>query len=76
MEDMPLIITLRCLFCDSKLEGDTEKDFHSGDQIECQKCGESNDYDSLVDVAKEEGAERIKKQVEKEISEKIKGIFK
>ncbi|OEF20695.1 hypothetical protein A145_03050 [Vibrio splendidus 5S-101] len=55
MEDGNFTIELKCLFCDCPLEGDSDQEFSSGDLIKCQNCSELNDYDSLLDVAGEEG---------------------
>lgn len=56
-------ISLKCLFCGSILQGPEDAKFQSGDLIKCSNCGEENDYDSLLEVAKEEGIEMVKKQV-------------
>jgi len=53
-----------------------EKDFQSGDMIKCQNCGESNDYDSLFDVAKEEGIEKVKRSFEADIAKSFRMLFK
>lgn len=53
MEDKNFSITLKCLFCDCELEENSEKELISGDMINCQECGESNDYDALMEVASE-----------------------
>ena len=44
-------ITLDCLFCGEPLEGTDDVSYSSGDLIKCQKCGEGNDYDSVIEVA-------------------------
>jgi hypothetical protein len=44
--------------------------------IECTACGEHNDYDSLLQVAKEKGVEHIKKAVEEHIRHEFKDLFK
>lgn len=76
MEDKEFHITLKCLFCGCDLKGDTEKKFKSGDMIKCQECGEFNDYDSLVEVAVEEGRASVSDYANKEIEKMLKGIFK
>ena len=76
MKDKSFSITLRCLFCDAPLQGEMDKDYQSGDMIECQNCAESNDYDSLFDVAKEEGIEKVKKSLESDIAKSLKKLFK
>jgi len=35
MEDKSFEISLKCLFCDSPLKSDSEKEFDSGEMIEC-----------------------------------------
>ena len=76
MEDKTFEITLKCLFCDCPLQGEDNKEFQSGDMIKCQSCGELNDYDSLLDVAKEEGLKDVKKYAEDEIKKILKNTFK
>jgi len=49
MEDKNFSISLKCMFCDCALEGDTEQELSSGDMIKCQECDELNDYDALID---------------------------
>ncbi|MEB3310899.1 MAG: hypothetical protein VKJ02_11755 [Snowella sp.] len=65
-------ITLLCLFCDSALQGDENAEFKSGDMIKCVSCGELNDYDSVIEVAKEKGIDKVKSQIEAE----LKKLFK
>ncbi len=76
MDDFTLTIELKCLFCDSVLQGDTEKELESGDMIKCLECEELNDYDSVLDIAKEEGLEKVKEQALGEVTSRLKGIFK
>lgn len=76
MEDKEFHITLKCLFCGCDLKGDTEKKFQSGDLLKCQECGELNDYDSLMEVAVEEGKASVADYANKEIAKMLKGIFK
>jgi DNA-directed RNA polymerase subunit RPC12/RpoP len=65
-------ISIKCLFCGSELKGDAEKEYKSGDMLKCQECSELNDYDSLIDVAIEEGKVAIKNDV----SKMLKDMFK
>jgi len=51
-------IEVLCLFCHSTLTADEDMEFESGDLIKCNSCGEMNDYDSVVEVAKEK-AEKL-----------------
>lgn len=76
MEDKKFTVTLKCLFCGEVLEGDTEKDWASGDLIPCQNCQELNDYDSLISVAIDEGKELIAEYAKDEIEKKFKNLFK
>ncbi len=76
MKNKEFHISLKCLFCGSELKGDTEKEYISGDMIKCQECSELNDYDSLKDVAIEEGKAAVTSYAKDEISKMLKGIFK
>jgi len=68
-------ITLICLFCGAPLEGPEDKEYSSGDLIECSQCEEPNDYDSLIEVAKEKGVEKVSKEVEDHIKNKFSKLF-
>ena len=76
MENKRFEISLKCLFCDCELQSDTEKEFSSGDMLECQECGELNDYDALIDVAADEGKEVAAKYAKEEIEKMLKKAFK
>ncbi|MFV8980676.1 hypothetical protein [Serratia fonticola] len=65
-------ISLKCLFCGSVLQGPSDSEFQSGDLIKCSNCGEENDFDSLMEVAKEEGLEMAKNHV----NDMFKKLFK
>lgn len=69
-------ISLTCLFCDSALTGDADAKFNSGDMVKCQECGEDNDYDSVLAVAKEKGVAQIKKQLQSEIEKTLAKAFR
>ncbi len=69
-------IDVVCLFCDSTLKTETGNECASGDMIKCHECGEMNDFDSVLDVAKEKGVERIKVEATKDIKEKLKKLLK
>ncbi|MGF1845319.1 hypothetical protein L4C39_19430 [Vibrio clamense] len=71
MSESSFTIDLRCLFCDSVLEGDDKTEFASGDMIKCQNCNELNDYDALIDVARDEGLALVKS----EFDDQLKRIF-
>jgi len=74
--DKEFKITALCLFCQTPLQAEEGASFESGDMIKCASCGESNDYDSVIEVAKEKGIEKVKSQVEAELKKSLKGLFK
>ncbi len=76
MEDKTFQISLKCLFCDCELQGKTEEKYVPGDMIKCQKCGELNDYDALMDVAIEEGKKSVAEYATDEIRKMLKNTFK
>ena len=76
MNNKKFTISLKCLFCDSELQNDSEIEFSSGDMLECKECGELNDYDALVDVAVDEGKELVEKYAKEEIEKMLKKTFK
>lgn len=75
MEDKTFAVELKCLFCDCILEGDTEKEYTSGDLLKCQECGEFNDYDSLIEIAIDEGKAKATEYAQEEIQKMFKNIF-
>lgn len=76
MENKTFQIELTCLFCDAPLEENNEKEPCSGDLIQCQNCKEMNDYDSLVEVAKEKGEKVVHDYAVSEIDKMLKKHFK
>lgn len=76
MDDKNFTVQLKCLFCDCSLEGDTEKEYVSGDMLKCQECEELNDYDALIDVAAEEGKGIVSEYAKSEIEKIAKKMFK
>jgi hypothetical protein len=76
MKDKSFTIELKCLFCDFPLEGDTQKEYLSGDMLECQSCHELNDYDALIDVATEKGKQLAADYAEKELEKMLKNTFR
>ena len=48
------------------------QEFQSGDMIKCSNCEQENDYDSLIEIAKEQVMELVKNEVES----KFKNMFK
>ena len=69
-------ISLLCLFCNAPLEDENKKDHSSGDMIKCFQCKEMNDYDSVVEVAKEKGMKELKKHVEDDLKKRLGNILK
>jgi hypothetical protein len=76
MENKEFHISLKCFFCGSYLNKVSKKECKSGDVLKCQECGELNDYDSLKDVAIEEGKAAFASYAKGEISNMLKDIFK
>ncbi|QIL88591.1 hypothetical protein GNX18_01505 [Microbulbifer sp. SH-1] len=74
--DKNYTIEVVCLFCDAALKVEEGKEYQSGDMIECSECGESNDYDSVLDIAEEKGVELAKNELEKELKSTFKNLFK
>tara|TARA_R110001583_G_scaffold158974_1_gene310812 strand:- start:377 stop:604 length:228 start_codon:yes stop_codon:yes gene_type:complete len=74
--DKHYTIEVVCLFCDSVLKVEEGKEYTSGDMIKCHECGEMNDFDSVLDIAKEKGVEMVKNEATKEIKAKLKNLFK
>lgn len=74
--DSDFKITVLCLFCQAPLQAEESAEFESGDLIKCETCGELNDYDSLVEVAKEKGIEKVQTQIEAELEKTMKKLFK
>lgn len=74
--DKQYSIEVICLFCDTSLKVEEGKTYESGDMINCSECGELNDYDSVLDIAKEKGVQLVKDELEKEIKSKFKNLFK
>jgi phage FluMu protein Com len=69
-------IEVKCLFCDATLKTEEGQEYQSDDMIKCSECGELNDYDSVLDVAKKQGVELVKVELEKELKLKFKNLFK
>ncbi len=65
-------ISLVCLFCNIELKDDISKEYKSGSLIHCHNCGEDNDYDSVIEEAKE----KVIKNVKNEFDKSLKNIFK
>ena len=71
----PIHIALVCLFCGANLKGPEDAHYSSGDLIKCQECGEHNDYESVLEAAKEMGIAQVKQDIEKQLRDEIKNIF-
>ena len=71
--NIPEKVSLKCLFCGLVLDVDQEiaDNIKSGDQVKCNHCGESNDFDSIVKVAEEE----VVISAEKDIKESLGKFF-
>lgn len=68
------MIALTCLFCDAPLTKKDNEEFHSGDLIKCQNCGEENDYESVLEIAKEQGIYKVKNEVLEELKKSFSGL--
>ncbi len=71
----PVQVALTCLFCGCNLQAPENAQYSSGDLIKCQGCGEHNDYDSVVEVAKEMGIAQLAGDIEKQLAAEIRKIF-
>jgi len=76
MDDVERKITLVCLFCGSPLQGAEDAEYASGDMIKCNECGEFNDYDSVIEVAKEKGIAEISEEVQRQLKREFGNLFK
>lgn len=74
MKEKEFHVTLKCLFCGCDLSGEKDKEYHSGDLLKCQQCNELNDYDSLMQVAHEEGKAEAVDYVKDELAKMLKNI--
>lgn len=71
-----IMVNLKCLFCSSPIEKSKDLKLISGDFFQCSKCGEYNDYTSLLDVAKEEAREIAKSSAKDLLKKEFKRLFK
>ncbi len=69
-------IPLRCLFCRAPLQAAEDSSFHAGDLIKCLSCGEDSEYESVLEVAKEEAQDFAQQLLDKEMSKLAKKLFK
>lgn len=75
--DIPkFTVNLKCLFCKAVFEGPKDVEYHSGDLIKCARCGEENDFESALEVAKEQGIKEVKGAVQEQLQKQLKGLFK
>ena len=68
---MPIV----CLFCGNVLTAPEGAAFKSGDLIPCE-CGESSDFDSVVEVAKKKALAQVKDSVQNDLKKRFGKIFK
>lgn len=73
---MQVSISLKCLFCNDNLHADTDKTIQVDEMITCINCGEKNDFDSVRNIAIQEGKEEVKKAILESLQKKIKNIVK
>lgn len=73
---MQVSVSLRCLFCNDNLQGDTENPPQEGEMMVCTHCGEKNDFDSVREIAIQEGRKELEEAVLESFTKKMKKIFK
>lgn len=71
MDIKPRNVALKCLFCDEVLQGPVDAEYDSGNLIECLSCGESNDVDSVIEIAKQEGVEDVKGEIREALTKEF-----
>lgn len=76
MDIKPRNVALKCLFCDEVLQGSVDAEYASGDLIECLACGEGNDFDSVIEIAKQEGIEDAKDEIRDKLIKEFGKLFK
>ena len=74
-------IELKCIFCGSTKFELPSMDYKPspGEQVKCANCGRTNDYDSLIRVAKKRTKEWTEQQVKAEfdkVTKSLKRLFK
>lgn len=74
--DKSYTIEVKCLFCEATLQKGENDEYKSGDLIKCSNCNEMNDYDAVLEVAKEKGVEKVKADVTQDIQKQFKDMFK
>ena len=74
--DKNFTIEVKCLFCEATLQKEDDIEYKSGDLIKCPNCGEMNDYDAVIEVAKDKGIKKVKAEVTKDLEKKFKNMFK
>ena len=69
---------MKCIFCGSQNFELPEEGYQPkhGEQILCSNCGRTNDYDSLVKVAKKQATKWAEEQDQKELDDFAKKIGK
>jgi hypothetical protein len=58
--EQEISVDLLCLHCQGQLRGETGKTYRPGDTIRCDSCGELNDYERVIEIAREKVAELIR----------------
>lgn len=63
MDNLRVVINLKCLFCNRDLTGEEGKEYFSGDLIDCTNCNKPNDYDSVYNIALKEAESKLLEKV-------------
>jgi hypothetical protein len=65
-----------CLFCGEQLLIEEGVAHASGDLMNCRACGEANDVDSVIEVAREKGLKLMTEAVKESLKHEFKDLFK
>ena len=76
MDDPHTQINMKCLVClsDQFVLPSEGYQYVSGDQVTCGNCGRTNDYDSLLRVAKKRGVEWAEQEAQKLMEKETKKL--
>jgi len=69
-------IPLLCVFCNTPLQKKENKEYQSGDLIECKECGKYNDYDSIFQIGKEKGIKQVEDNIMAELTKSLNNFGK
>ncbi len=69
-------VALKCLFCSSELTAPEGKEYTNGDLIKCNQCNEESDYNSIIEIATNEGVTIATNDAKNHIQAELKKIFK